>query len=359
MKTQNAIVFGGLCLALAATAPLKAQTALPNVAPDVTLTRREIRLREVPPAVMAWWLDPKRNAQPQTLFSRSADSLGLSETDFPSFHSDAKLPVGIEAVLPKESQNTLVVIGTPQAVNELEEIVNRLDVPLRQAEVEATWIEVSNDELAKLNLQWTPAVKTTKQPGDTTAQVALWKGSAVPILQRWLDAGKAKVIYVPRVVAIEKQLAGISTTAITSVDLRMGSANGETVFTPNDFSDAVPAIGSATGMTFYCKQMEANRVTFDCWLGTSLFLTSMSKSGPRQQNPIPNPKNRPSKNIFLGAKTLLSAQLSLGEVETAIIAGNPAIHFEGTQSRYKNSQVPEGKQTIFFVTARELRRAGQ
>jgi type II secretory pathway component GspD/PulD (secretin) len=114
-----------------------------------------IRVRNLMPSMMAWWLDPKRHPEPQQyLMSRRnlelssafvSNARGARSATSPNIKQEGSigLPEGVEFVVPQDEQNTLMVYGTTEGLAQLQDVVSFLDRPLRQIEVTTKLVEMS------------------------------------------------------------------------------------------------------------------------------------------------------------------------------------------------------------------------
>lgn len=206
---MNALKYFGLVtsIAIASVAqPVDAQVAKPPANGGFAIpaghSTRYIRVRNVPPSLMAWWLQPERHPEPMA-FAQSRQNahrfFGKVETKSqPMF----PVPIGLTAIVPIDPQNALLAIGTEDAIAEVEKFVTALDRPLRQVEVEAQLIEFEHaDDMKALGIGLTGggAQMVVKRPQrEFRAE-----------LSRLVEAKRAKVLNSPRVTAINNLTAAL------------------------------------------------------------------------------------------------------------------------------------------------------
>lgn len=101
--------------------------------------------------------------------------------------SGSLLPEGIDFVMPYDIDNSIVVRGDDEGIAEFKDLVHMLDIPPKQVNIKAEFIEVSTTDAAKLGIDWsierlnatfntdfnpTGNVLIGVQTGNVTAQLA-------------------------------------------------------------------------------------------------------------------------------------------------------------------------------------------
>lgn len=189
--------------ALAQNAFTQQIVPIPQFAPQKT---HRIRVQNVPPRLMAWWLDPARQSEPVQLQSSRTNRENnplLAEKASPIREIPA-LPAGIERLVAIDSQNTLLVFGTDAAVATLEKIVASLDQPLRQVEIEFEVLQISPQDAAQLGVSF------SSDPKKRYSSLTLGVG-ALTRLAQLKAANQTKVISAPRILAINGLTAALGT----------------------------------------------------------------------------------------------------------------------------------------------------
>lgn len=113
------------------------------VAPQTEARKRAflIRLHNVAPRVMAFWLDSKHNMAPS--------ELGLASPPSPfAAQNPLLLPEGVERIVAVDNQNALIIFGTAEGVDQLRDIIAFLDKPMLQVEIEARLLSIQSASLA-------------------------------------------------------------------------------------------------------------------------------------------------------------------------------------------------------------------
>lgn len=126
---------------------------------------------------------------------------------------------GVYNIIPYEPDNALIVIGTPEGIEQFRKLLTLLDVPVRQVEISAEFVEISTDVTKSLGIDWmltnneTTVVGQGMSPG-TGATLVI--GYTTPRVRAQLGAlmkqGKARLVNSPRVTTYNNYPAYISVT---------------------------------------------------------------------------------------------------------------------------------------------------
>ena len=278
----------GAALALA-SAVTYAQPVAPEQANAVELAR--IPLRNAPSAVVAYWLNPAHQRVPILIeigMSRGNFMGGIVD-DLPRQPGNAlgppdlKLPDGIDEIISVDPQNVLLVKGTKEGRAALVELIKRIDVELKQTEVEVLLIELAPDELQELALpfRWTghdhddkswPAVAEVSQATEeqldklralaTAYADAGEDGAAIPTTA---DGNPVffNVLNAPRVTALDGITAVLISTENRGVDLSakpkvpIETDEDQTPRSPmNVWQAGVTRVQSSTGIRVKCASKD-------------------------------------------------------------------------------------------------------
>jgi len=100
-----------------------------------------VRLINVKPSLMAYWLDPQHNLVPLGAFGSLQPTIQFA------------VPFGVERVEADDKTNTLLIRGTQQAAQQLSKTIALLDTPqyLLQFDCVAFWVDSLAPEAAKWN----------------------------------------------------------------------------------------------------------------------------------------------------------------------------------------------------------------
>lgn len=261
MKRDKSIV-GVVLLGCAIVSGSCQVSAQPLPMPEQATTRYNyyrIPLRNVPPDLMAWWLDPEHNAKPEMIveservmtefFRRpgqpARDVLeGQNTTQQVKATNQEKprrglfaLPDEVELMVPVPSQKALLVRATAEGAAKLKTIVKYLDMPLRQVEVEAQFVAV-NREGAKtfgateLDLDTDGGVTTGGQAIHYKPQFSFGflSRNYHATLDTLMRAGKAQVVASHHFVTINNlSVSFTSETHLTDVRIEAKSQAGQVV----------------------------------------------------------------------------------------------------------------------------------
>ncbi len=126
---------------------------------------------------------------------------------------------GVYNIIPYEPDNALIVIGTQEGIEQFRKLLQLLDVPVRQVEISAEFVEISTDVTKSLGIDWmltnneTTIVGQGMSPG-TGATLVI--GYTTPRIRVQLGAlmreGKARLVNAPRVSTYNNYPAYISVT---------------------------------------------------------------------------------------------------------------------------------------------------
>lgn len=213
-RAQNAPVFGQ------EETPSVAPLLVPNV-PDSELQTASIQLRNVKPSLMAYWLDPARQAMPQMLrsslrndgeWTRHLDQLPRQAGNA-NGPRDLKLPDGIASLTPVDPQNVLRARGTAAGLDALQKEVARADVALQQVEIDAQFLDVEIAALAALPLVFQSVDPSKNFFSANLRETAFAFNAPLNPLQSDLNTliagGRAKLITAPRLTAFDGLVAAL------------------------------------------------------------------------------------------------------------------------------------------------------
>lgn len=128
--------------------------------------------------------------------------------------SDDLRPDGIDAIIPYEADNSLLVKGEDDAVQELKDLITLVDVPSKQVMIKAEFIEVSTTLSQKLGVDWLLSrpeymVQTDFRPsGNVLAYVQT--GNVTANLRAELTTGGGKLVNSPIISTLNNTAATIS-----------------------------------------------------------------------------------------------------------------------------------------------------
>ncbi|PQV63405.1 hypothetical protein B1R32_11260 [Abditibacterium utsteinense] len=353
---------------LAATALCVAlnHVALAQNAPDVVRWQL-IQVRNVPPVMMAHWLDFAHNAvSDQYKNAKPSWAIGKTASEIKTMLS---LPTGVLAVTGVDSQNTLWVLGTEAGIQQTTEKVALLDQPLRQVEVSAQYVRISDADVKMLGIDFGKgqgAVKVGMAGGNIQAQIAAL------VAQK-----RAEILTAPRVIAIFGSTASLKSTTTTPVVLSISIPN------QNDIKirqvdkvdslkdDSVVGVTTSIGLSVTPTFNADGTLALQMGPLRTLELTEVQMqlqrpSGPSelpdlQPGDLPNPYDglprRNSDSIILKNLDNIPAQpITLKDGQTAVLRGlnwdliaDGNMDFLGSKTRPTN--------VIALITPRIIRRA--
>ena len=177
-----------------------------------------MKLKYAKSASIAYQLDPANNPRPATLGAETTPK----STDAAAF----ALPDGIEQIVSVDPQNTLLIAykeGSEQSVRDLQELIEVLDQPLRQVEIEAQFVEMSNADFKSFNFDF------SEPEGQTPAiDFGFARSNFALRLSALIAKGAAKIIWAPPVTAT-------STLSATIISTEKEIVDGKLVTVVNDY----------------------------------------------------------------------------------------------------------------------------
>ena len=105
-----------------------------------------IKLRNVRPTLIVQWLDPK-NHQP---FAMDCGGIRTTANPFPKTKSVFDLPKGLDSLVALESQNSLLARGTNQAIEKLQQLIDLVDQPRQELDLEVALYITDAETIKKL-----------------------------------------------------------------------------------------------------------------------------------------------------------------------------------------------------------------
>lgn len=362
------LLLPGVAVAQQQDKPIVTPIAIPELTPKEvpppteSLEKREYRLYNTMAAIIAWKLDARHNPEPPFL-RISERTIGLKAAETDDKEIKEKVPSGIVLIESKASTNSLIAYGPRKALDELAPLIHSLDIPVRQLEIEAQFVELSNTDLKKLGLVFQPAEAPPGPASDVKTLIADVKSSKMGTLLLWHKTNKVKVITAPRVISLENYTASIYTMTSTPANLEVPAKTfnkNAVTLKPGDFSERYPAIGSSLGITAQVRRISLaeNTISLDFYGGCVLSLSTMPSS-QQQKHKTPSLFNTPEENEvpspqFLGPKDMVAARLNMLDGQTVAISGLPAQF--GLFYRPKADANTKDRQTVIFLTARIIRR---
>lgn len=129
------------------------------------------------------------------------------------------LPAGVDQVLAFDIDNSLLVRGTPEGLEELRSIIRLLDIPPKQVEIKAEFVEISVDDRDDFGIEWdirpagNIAVDLPAGAGGTISQGSLFlriaSGNAVATLRADITRSTTNLLQSPIISTINNVPASI------------------------------------------------------------------------------------------------------------------------------------------------------
>ncbi|RZA21427.1 MAG: hypothetical protein EOP10_16780 [Proteobacteria bacterium] len=206
MKVNRAAILltGSMtALAVANALPIAQAQVKTEIKEDV---QRIIPVKNVAPALLAYWINPAENPLPKSLIPGNSFPVGTIKgaKGEPVF----VLPEGVKRVTPiLAPQLGLLVVGTNEGIRSVEDTIAFLDRPLKQVEIEAQFVRISDEDLKAFGIEF----GTNKA---TSFEMGFVRGNFQATLNKALAEMKAKVITAPRVTAINNMQAQLKWSGI-------------------------------------------------------------------------------------------------------------------------------------------------
>jgi type II secretory pathway component GspD/PulD (secretin) len=276
-----------------------------------------------------------------------------------------ELPGEIERIVAIDPQNVIMVAGGTQAdIEALQRIIDVLDKPLRQVEIEAQFVELTAAESKNFGIDFSSSRGNfdfstnsgfNQGGGPAGIQVGFVRGNFQATLKALASQNRVKVVTAPRVTAINNLTALIESSSSTPVTLTTaavgggvggGVAQGQSLMyiTTSIGLNVTPTINGDDTITVLMQpQLESQGISGDV-SGAPTISTNRVET-------VANVKD--GDTIALGG--LKSNRISRGITKIPLLGDIPGLG-KLFQSR---STVNTEVELIIFVTARIVRRADE
>jgi type II secretory pathway component GspD/PulD (secretin) len=145
------------------------------------------------------------------------------------------LPDGVDMVMPFASDNSLIIRGTEEGIAAFKDLVYLLDVPPKQVQIKAEFVEVSTDDVKRLGVDWSlerlnTTINTNFNPSGNVV-VGFTSGNLAASLRTELTSGNGKIINSPIISTINNQYAEISIGSVIPywTTVLVSAGNGQLV----------------------------------------------------------------------------------------------------------------------------------
>lgn len=192
--------------------------------PDSQNRQRLVKIKNLPSAMIAYMLDPKNNPRPA--------GVAADKSDKPEEKGTFDLPGSITQIVSIDPQNVLLIKGgSDEDIRRLQELIDVLDQPLRQVELEAQVVQISPEDAKTFGIDFSrnePVVLRAKQESKApiTAHFGFVRNNFTARLNALVADNRAKIITAPRVTALNN----LSATMEMKVDIGTLS-DGKRTFT--------------------------------------------------------------------------------------------------------------------------------
>jgi hypothetical protein len=310
------VMFAVFSLTLGA---IQSTPAQPNNEPEHNGVQwRAMRVRNLRPGMLAWWLDPKNNPEPvEYRLSHADDETSIVGSHTPEGASPFKLD-GIQAIHAVDSQNILYALGDAAAWEKFQRHVQFLDKPIPQVEIEMKRVEIAEEDAIQAGW-W----KMKLKPADI---IILPTSKYEETMGAMTKAGRVKTINDSRITAMNNlpasfgtaQLGPAKVTLDTGVAPTSGQAFASVAYPNTEFmmkrewrTTATPTMNNDGSVTLLLNLAEPVYLV----RGTPNDYTNLLKE-PRK-----DPYQRPELPKFLLEKgNKLTSIVNLNADETVLLA---------------------------------------
>jgi type II secretory pathway component GspD/PulD (secretin) len=295
---------------------------------------KRILVRNVSPSLMAAWLDPVRGVVREEHKTIKPDwAHGRDDAEVAAMLS---LPTGVWAVTALDRQNVVWALGSEAGHQKLAEKVALLDTPLRQLEVETQWVQISEDRVKALGINF-------EKTDDPTA-LGLVEAPVRSQIQDLIAQNKARILSAPRVTVVRGSTASLFATTSRPAVIGIRSDDGtkfQELFDAGETQKTTGvtpvAIGTSFGLNVTPTLDSEENITLQMGPYSSLILSDETS---KVQLPLKALGNMPPVIKLKDAQTVAIKGLTLPQTSfPAKPAKTPAPHM------------------LVLVTARIIRRA--
>lgn len=139
---------------------------------------------------------------------------GQPQPGGPQSSTQSLWPDGIDYMQPYQADNSLLVKGTPEGIEELHELIKMLDIAPRQVSIKAEFVEINTSESSNLGIDWSiqrlgSVFETQFQPtGNVVFGYA--DGNVMANLRTQVLQNKAKLVNAPIISTLNNLPASIT-----------------------------------------------------------------------------------------------------------------------------------------------------
>ena len=184
-------------LAQAPETPAPAQTA------PAAGEMRIVKIKNVPSALIAYQLDPDHNPRPAMF--------GPGELAGETERGILILPAGIEKLVSDDAQNLIIIRGEAEAMRRVADLIEILDQPMRQVEIEAQFVELAPAELRNFGIDFSETIE--KAP-----RIGFVRNNFTARLNALVADNRAKLVAAPRVLTFNNLITPLDATSKQGAD---------------------------------------------------------------------------------------------------------------------------------------------
>jgi type II secretory pathway component GspD/PulD (secretin) len=266
---------------------------------------------------------------------------------------------GVDQIIAVDPQNALLVYGTEEGVRALETIIQYLDRPLRQVEIEAQFVRVNTNDVSSfgVNFQAANGPFTVNIPGNAPIvtsggiSIGFIRNNFQATLSALVNQNRAKIVNSPRVTAINNLTASLESTESTPVLLTNTTTGiGGQVGTNQQLNYITSGIGLTVTPTI--NNDDTITVVMVPTVSSQQLVTVGGQSIPRiTQETVRTVANvKDGDTIVLGG--LRQKQNSRGTARVPVLSRIPIFG----QFFRSNNRNEADSELIIFLTARIIRR---
>ncbi len=130
-----------------------------------------------------------------------------------SNNSQNLMPEGIDYLMPYPADNSLLVKGTPEGIEELQDLIKKLDVAPKQVSIKAEFVEISTSSSSQLGVEWNvqrlSSVFQTQFAPTGNVIFGYADGNVLANLRTQVLQNKAKIVNAPIISTLNNTMANI------------------------------------------------------------------------------------------------------------------------------------------------------
>ncbi|HEX8552020.1 MAG TPA: hypothetical protein VF681_10760 [Abditibacteriaceae bacterium] len=168
-----------------------------------------IRVQNVSPSLVAWWLDPQHQPEPEVIKQSRLSAERVGWPVAPTKQTNVStLPAGLDKLTSDDKRNVIEATGTPESLKALREQIALFDKPLRQVEIEAQIVDVATEDIKAFGIDF---------PTEGNAKVGFVRNNFRATLNALQALDRTRTLAAPRVTTFNNLAASLVSQSATPV----------------------------------------------------------------------------------------------------------------------------------------------